>query len=91
MTYEIIVVSNGKHLFAVHERSIRDQVDLIELLVLFAVVFPESEGYEIIAEQRMTTGTAVNVFKSLKTKKKVLDNETLYMRLKKELDRANES
>lgn len=47
MYYEINVSLNGKHFFAIAERSINSEAKMKEMYELFAEKFPEAEGYKI--------------------------------------------
>lgn len=47
MYYEINVALNGKHFFATHKRSVTSDIELNKLVLIFAIKFPEDEGYEI--------------------------------------------
>lgn len=51
MYYEINVALNGKHLFATHERSIRSEWKLLQVLRIFEEKFPESDGYSILVTE----------------------------------------
>jgi hypothetical protein len=49
MHYEINVAFQGKHFFATHERSIRDENTFHKVFDVIDKKFPESEGYTITA------------------------------------------
>lgn len=61
MVYEINVSLNGKHFFATSKRSITDEKTLHEIVAVFKVKFPESEGYKITAVKYATYGTDVEI------------------------------
>jgi hypothetical protein len=47
MHYEINISLNGTHLFATHERSIRDKFDLEVVAKILLDKFPISEGFKV--------------------------------------------
>lgn len=56
MYYEINVAHNGRHLFATHERSVRDEKVARELTKTFREKFPELEGYSVTCTKWVTRG-----------------------------------
>lgn len=65
MHYEINVSRNGVHFFATHKRSIGNEFELKRVLSVLVAKFPASEGYEVYAEKIETTGTKIDVEKTL--------------------------
>lgn len=61
MYYEINVSLNGVHFFATDERSCKFKSKLEELLKVFRVKFPESEGYKITVTEWQTLGHPIDV------------------------------
>jgi len=61
MHFEINVARAGQHLFATHERSLKDEFALFSLLALFAQKFPRREGFEISATRHDPCTTQVNI------------------------------
>lgn len=47
MHFEINVAKDGKHLFATHERSLREEDKAQMVYLLFKMRFPETEGYSV--------------------------------------------
>ena len=47
MHYEINVSKDGRHYFATHERSLRQQSEAAKLFADFCLRFPKKEGFEI--------------------------------------------
>lgn len=57
--YEINVAKNGRHFFATHRRSIQTTEACDEIVKIFKVKFPESEGYKITATSWIERGTII--------------------------------
>jgi len=56
MYYEINVSFNGVHLFATHERSLKDRDKANNLFNLFVQKFPVAKGYRVSLVQYRTSG-----------------------------------
>lgn len=61
MWYEINVSQHGKHLFATHERSVRDPDKAKQIADLFRARFPEAEGFKIAVTLWQQTGQSVDI------------------------------
>lgn len=61
MHYEINVSLNGTHLFATHERSIRDKFDLEVAAKIFLDKFPISEGFQVNCTLYENVGKIINL------------------------------
>lgn len=66
MGYEINVAWNGRHFFATHERSIRNQWELQDILAVFMEKFPEAEGYEITVTKWEKTHQEMDLMEALR-------------------------
>lgn len=51
MDYEINVSRHGVHLFATHERSVRDSTKAKSLTKEIRYRFPESEGFQVTCKR----------------------------------------
>lgn len=60
MHYEINVAKDGRHYFATHERSLRDEEHAKAVLKKFNEAFPKKEGYEITVHFVTTSSRQVN-------------------------------
>ena len=59
MYYDINVSIDGKHLFAVAERSAKTYREMIKIKELFVEKFPVEEGYVITITQWVETGKII--------------------------------
>jgi len=66
MYYEINVSYKGVHFFATAERSITDECGLVIVLNEIVKRFPESDGYEVSAGMRQSTGLPIDVAETVK-------------------------
>lgn len=55
MYYEINVAKDGRHFFATHERSLKDQEHTKAVFKKFKEVFPEKEGFTVTVSFVSTT------------------------------------
>ena len=64
MYYEINVSRHGVHVFATHERSVKNSVECAALMHVLVQKFPKAEGYAIDVSRWTHTGEPVEYTES---------------------------